>query len=376
MPLNRRSESYKICKELREVSELVEDSVRFSFLIEAYRKSQKCTQEVALKHAQEILDGFMSQPAAVQLIVDVRAPHETGLWAFRGSESRESAKWITLERGVAGDFCGGLFLQVVLKGVAAPVSFFNARIGVLNADTSDSIHLPNRSLNFTDCWIGELRIVSGCIEDLAFIRGGIFKFVCPGPAEKNPFSGSILFSNVFLPRTRKEYLIGGAQPYRNMRYHLSQLQNGPAASVFHSAELAVERDDERGLNWLFNFLYDEFSDYGASPVRPLAWIGLLWTLTTIILYWSGVDIAGEGKDAVGWQSCLHETGLWGDLLRAAILGFQPISWLGSLISSGPSVALVPHSLLAQVWLVIDGILSTVLLALFIFALRRRFRMAS
>ncbi len=224
--------------------------------------------------------------------------------------------------------------------------------------------------------IYEMRLWRNSIAFMECTNTSLLSIECPVPGEKNPFCGSVSFSSVFLPRSTRGFPIAGAQPYRNMRFHLASLQNAPATAIFHSAEQAIEREGETWPNRFLSWLYEEFSDYGASPVRPLIWLGLLWMATATLLFSTGVDVGGSADDAVGWQNLLYQQGWAGDLLRGAIVGFQPISWLGSLLSSGPSVPLVPNSFLAQIWLVIDGVLSTVLLALFIFALRRRFRMAS
>ena len=367
---------HKIYREVIIIPKVVSDQVKFSDLVTQYRRSHECTERIALEHGQEILNEFMSRSGAGALLIDVNCPPDKGVWNLTGAKNGNSVKNVTIARGGAAHFRDGCFGEVKLQGTNLPVLFSGALIAIIWTTREGVSEHPNSWLKFQECWIREFRMDPGSIIDLAFFGGGIFNLRCPAPADKSPFRGSVSFSGVFLPRTRTNYDIGGAQPYRNMRYHLSQLQNGPAASVFHSAELAVERDDERGLNWLFNFLYEEFSDYGASPVLPLVWIGLLWLLTATVLFASGVNIGGTSGTAVGWQVCLYEAGWKGELLRSVILGFQPISWLGSLLSSGPSVPLVPHSFFAQIWLVIDGILSTVLLALFIFALRRRFRMAS
>tara|TARA_R110000868_G_scaffold83754_7_gene236575 strand:+ start:2590 stop:3705 length:1116 start_codon:yes stop_codon:yes gene_type:complete len=258
----------------------------------------------------------------------------------------------------------------------------------------DEVYLaPHRQVKLKNCWIGDLRaeaksfsgaelrdtwvrrlsIKHNSLIGIEVFGGGILDFQCPLPGEPSPFFGPVIFKDVFVPRTRKGFPISGAQTYRNLRHHLTTLQNMPAAQFFHSAEQAIERDDETGLNWLLNYLYENLSDYGASPARPLILLGWLWLINTLYLMGDGVAIGGKVAAAVGWQKALYSDGLTGEVLRAVILGAQPISWIGSLISPGKAVPLIPNSLLMQVWLVVAGMISAVLLALFAFAVRRRFK---
>lgn len=328
----------------------------------------------ACEQAQALIDNALKDPRPIKMRINLLRG-DGKPWKFHGSATTESAKSIHLSTAHPAHFLEGFFSELRVQNLSPSVEIENASIRDFHVEVSKDAGAKT-DLLFTNSWLSRLTLAPSTIRHFSYRDGGIGDIDCPGSVANNPFTGSVVFSKVFLPRTRRGFQIEGAQPYRNMRYHLAQLQNGPAASIFHSAELAVERDDERGLNWFFNFLYEEFSDYGASPVRPLIWLGLLWIATATLLFATGVEIGGSPKDAVGWQSLLYRTDWKGDLLRAVIVGFQPISWLGSLISPGQPVAMVPSCLLTQIWLVIDGILSTVLLALFIFALRRRFRMAS
>ncbi|MBX3506779.1 MAG: hypothetical protein KF895_14965 [Parvibaculum sp.] len=355
----------------RSIKKTLQDVLREANL-DHLREGAKVVRS-ACDDVQKIANDFLGLVDTSALVIDL-ARADGKPWLLYGAHSIEDGREVRCSGGVSVRFIGGCFRKIVLNGTRSKIGVDQCLVGevALAGVGNESV----ASLSVVDTWIGRLVLGAGSSRDFIFIRGGVGAIDCAAPGTENPFCGSVTFSEVYLPRTRRSKLIEGAQSYRNMRYHLAGLQNGPAASLFHSAELAVERDDERGLNWIFNFLYEEFSDYGASPVLPLIWIVLLWVLTTTILFAAGVDVGGDAKNAVGWQSFLYGTDWRSELSRAVILGFQPISWLGALISSGHTVPLVPNNFCAQIWLVIDGILSTVLLALFIFALRRRFRMAS
>lgn len=230
------------------------------------------------------------------------------------------------------------------------------------------------NLTLSNCWVRNLALTRLSIGTLDVIGGRIANFDCPMPGQGNPFDGSVTIVGTFVPRTKHGYQVAGAQPYRNMRFHLAAIQNAPASSFFHSAEQAMERDDERGVNWWLNYLYEKLSDYGSSPARPLWFLACLWIATTALLYCDGVAVSSIGDGAIGWQKALTGDDVWHQLFRSATLGIQPISWVGGLTSQGRTVVLAANSVAMQLWLMFSGVFSAILIALFIFAVRRRFRM--
>lgn len=291
-----------------------------------------------------------------------------------GAKSADNRKNVYVQADGIITFAGGWFGKIVFqKGVE--VEFRDCCVSHIEASAREP--LTRLRIKLANTWLGCLWLRPASILSLDVSGGGILDIDCVPPGEKNPFVGSVSFNRVFLPRKKGVYGMPGAQPYRNLRYHLNALQNAPAASFVHSAEQGMERQDERLLNWLFSYLYELLSDYGASPARPIGWLIALWVCLTLTLFmFDGVEVGTKGMDPVGWQASLIGDDWCNRLLRSVALSVQPLSWLGALSSQGRTVQLVAANIWFQGALIFEGILSAVLLALFAFALRRRFRMAS
>jgi len=239
------------------------------------------------------------------------------------------------------------------------------RNDVLNASTEIRLYQSN---------VGTLRLRSGALSHLEMWGGSLLNVDCPPPGGGNPFTGTVSFTkNVFFPRRRNSYILPGPQPYRNMRYHLRSLENAQMANLIHSAELAVERGDDSRMNRILSHLYEWMSDFGSSALRPLVWQGVLFVLSfSLILSSDGAVHASQDptSELVGWQQVLIDP-RWGACARAAYLALQPL--VNPIGIFGPRSLLVPRFPWLAVWLSVAGILGIILLALFIFAIRRRFK---
>jgi hypothetical protein len=150
-----------------------------------------------------------------------------------------------------------------------------------------------------------------------------------------------------------------------------RLENGPMFSRFHTLEQSVERkQDGFGFNRTVSWLYWAASDYGSNALRPVLWfIGLLAFTTIVFCVTDGVDY--DGNALVGWQQNFVGDDSHSKLSRAIALSFQ--SALNPLGIFGKGALTAKFEALA-LWQFIHGIFSAVFAALFIFAIRRRFKM--
>src|SRR5712692_848569 len=248
----------------------------------------------------------------------------------------------------------------------------NCQIGKIEiGGGGDSLRLTSKNTS-----VGLLHLTPACIHYLDVTGGCILNFNCPTPSSGNPFMGHVAFApSVFLPKDTKNYLLESAQPYRNIRHHLRALHNSEAASLFHSAELIVERERASWTDNLVSRLYGSFSDFGNSILRPFLWWLLLIAATTFAaLHIEGGLISTDATTKnVGWPT---NDGLYADndlglLFRAVYAAFtaaiNPFGLFGS-----KSLLIAQNSWLAAV-LTAEQILSAVLITLIIFAIRRRFK---
>lgn len=234
------------------------------------------------------------------------------------------------------------------------------------------IHSCN-SVTLVNCQVGTLGLNNASVQHFDMRGGCILDIECHPPWEKSPFTGSVSIVDVFLPRDPKKYLIKTPQPYRNLRAHLRRLENSQGSNLIHSAELAIERVADNKTNKLLSHLYEQFSDFGSSALRPLVWLSLLWLVSFIVIFISdGAALAFVKEDYTGWRSLLTCTDTYGQVSRAAVLSFQQLASPLTILGAKP--LLVPEYLWLAVWSVIHGLLSVVLIGLFVLAVRRRFKM--
>ncbi len=212
----------------------------------------------------------------------------------------------------------------------------------------------------------ERRLVA--VKYLKVSGGCILNIDCPLPHADNPFDGSVIIKNVFLPRTSKEFPIRDSQPYKNITHHLRAIENTQAANIFHAAELAIERELLGWSNKLVSYIYEYSSDCGASWFRPfLWWFGILLISAGGIWYVDGAVLTLEHDAYKGFRNSLVDCAP----ARAFYLSLQSMANPLGLFSSKALVIAKSGGL--AIWLVIQSIISVVLITLMISAIRRRFK---
>lgn len=127
-------------------------------------------------------------------------------------------------------------------------------------------------LTIENCCIGTMKFRYGnSVHDLEVKGGGVCNLSLPSPHEPNPFSGSVNFRrDVDLP-LKSGFLLHGPQAYRNMRSHMSKLENAPMASLFHRLEHLIERENSAYFDRIIGATYRIFSGYGGNYPFDIAW---------------------------------------------------------------------------------------------------------
>lgn len=222
--------------------------------------------------------------------------------------------------------------------------------------------------------VGNLELQPNALKHYEMRHGSLLNVTCPPSGGGNPFTGTVSFKDVFFPRERGIFILKGPQPYRNMRHHLRSLENAQMANLIHSAELAVEREDDSWTNRVLSYVYEWASDFGSSALRPLLWQLLLISLSMLLILYSDGAVPALSEQASslsGWQTFLVEPTTSGDYTRAFYLAVQPL--VNPIGIFGVKSLLVPKYPWLAVWLSLHGLLAVVLLALLVFAIRRRFK---
>jgi len=261
-----------------------------------------------------------------------------------------------------------------------PIALDNKLIDALLISGSGPLRLTNcairkldlrngpRDVTLIDCRVKELHLSERCLGTLEMIGGSIQRMFAPTPGEKSPFTGSAEIRRVHFSAT-----FANAQAYRNLRHHLTTLHNHEAASAFHAAEMKAEVSRQSFVDRLVSRIYQALSNYGGSSVRPLViFIAVLGINCLFLEITDGAVSIGNAEDSEGWHTYLFgedQNAIW---LRAIVFSltqtFNPLGIFGTrLLLAGrtPTIAFISSLL---------GILSTLALALFVLAIRRRFRL--
>jgi hypothetical protein len=243
----------------------------------------------------------------------------------------------------------------------------NSKIARLNI-----VGVLQTELDIRNTYIGKLALHDPCIRRCLMFGGGITQLEIDPPGSVNPFTGSVWFANTWFPTDKN--MTQGAQPYRNMRHHLRSLSNMQMADLFHALELRTERRQETWTNKVISYLYDAFSDFGASILRPVLWLLLLGvSVSYILITWAGaIPTHALESSAVGWQTTLLGNDILAPITRGFYLSFYSIVHPLGLFGGQP--LLVASTRLLSGLLIIEGLFSATLIALTIFALRRRFKL--
>jgi hypothetical protein len=224
-----------------------------------------------------------------------------------------------------------------------------------------------------NCWIGTLYLQGSSARLFEVRGGGILNIQSPPPTAENPFTGSVHFDkHVYLPRRSNDWL-KGPQSYRNMRSHMLKLENNPMVTRFHRLEQLLERETADPFDNLISWVYSGLSGFGSSTLKPVLCFAALLVLTFLFALWGGVA-AAHPDDLVGWQRALIDHYAWGASLRRAVT-LTAQSTINPVGVFGTRAAVYAQNGWLASWLVLHGLLSAILVALFAIAVRRRFKIS-
>ena len=264
-----------------------------------------------------------------------------------------------------------LRLLITGGGYLKHISLFNCNIKEIEIGSGGK-NPPKSNVDLHSTNIGHFILAPNCLVDLKIEKGVILNITCPPTHQENPFVGSVSFKDVDFQNKPLEGFLRGAQPYRNLRYHLRSMENSLAANIIHSVELTTEREEDTTDNKFFGFLYQIISNYGASTSRPLIWLIGTFVLSFIIIYFSDGAVPLTDKSLyVGWRSTLLCDGFRGEMAKSVLLSLQ--SSFNPLSIFGTKSFLIPKNFWIAALTAVQGVFSAIFIAFFIFALRRRFK---
>jgi hypothetical protein len=151
---------------------------------------------------------------------------------------------------------------------------------------------------------------------------------------------------------------------------MTNLENAPMASLFYRLEQLVERKDLVWFDRHISRVYSLLSDYGSASWKPFAWLLFLIFVTVILALLDGGAVS---DNLPGWQQTLQGEECGTRLERAFLLALQ--ATINPIGIFGVRNFVVPKTVLLTVWMIIHGIIAAILIALFVVAIRRRFKMS-
>lgn len=214
---------------------------------------------------------------------------------------------------------------------------------------------------------GMLRIDGAGCRALTIRGGHVLDFGLPPADGDNPFTGDVKVANVAMPVRPYKAQLATGQVYRNMQAHLADLKNFPLRDHFHALEMELDRkSNPRAFSSFVSFAYDLFARYGLSASRPLLWLFGLTAGSALLSGFLGLGVCELGE-RYGWRKELKD-GSW---YCGMLLGTTPLTNPLGLFSKDP-IAVAKTGYWAA-WLTVQGLLSAVLIALALLAIRRKFR---
>ena len=165
-----------------------------------------------------------------------------------------------------------------------------------------------------------------------------------------------------------------AQVYKRLRANYEENLNYAEAGDFHIGEMEMRRKGEKNpFNKGIIQLYKLLSNYGESYWRPLLfWILPILLLFPILFMYSGIEPVAQSQNSylINYEF---------DASSISLNKEKVADYLKSFVYSLSVFSLVrekqyrPMNNLGHLWMVLESIMSPLLIAFFLLALRRRFR---
>lgn len=223
-------------------------------------------------------------------------------------------------------------------------------------------------IRIEDCVIGNLVFDIGTISGLDIADSCILHITTSSEvATKNPFHGNVLIRDTWLARDPRDHA-GRISDLRQIRTHLSSINNFAAAGIFHAAELSLERKHIK--RWLsarkfVSWIYEVLSDYGNSISRPLIFLAVFYVVMWLIVFATDNVVTTSGL--VGWQTHLCTSRPLRAFAYPILAIFNPVGVFGKPI-------LIAGSWLSSLILTALAFIGTMCVGLMFVGIRRRFKL--
>ena len=269
------------------------------------------------------------------------------------------------------DFIGGCYKEIKINTPANTEYIFefdSCNIAVLAVPSCSSLYIKYSSIGVLDG--------SGHRDNVKNVTLSNCNIFGINVSSDGMCSGDFIIDNAtcFPTKTSIESeasLLDNNQVYSNLRKDEQERGNILTSNLFHALEFKTARNHEQWSTKIFNYLYQWVSNYGISISRPLVIFTLLFIFTTAL---------SDNEDAVvlqkknefykGWQKVLLEDKR--NITKSTVLSAQSIINLGGIVGT-KNLVVAKQDTFTSSWIFFHSLLSLLTLTMFIFALRRRFK---
>ncbi len=256
----------------------------------------------------------------------------------------------------------GKFIDLLRATNCGKVTLENCTVRNLALDSN------TKDVTLIDCKIGRLDLRENSLNALEIKGGCINNITAPTPSQQSPFTGSVEVRGVNLSSDFRN-----SQAYRNLRHHLNALHNHEAASFFHAAELKTEFSKHGLVDKIISVVYRSASNFGGSSGRPLLiFVFIVAVHVGVLFATDGVVLIGDVTEAEGWRYELYglddHARFFRSLIFALSQSFNPLGIFGARL------LLAARTMPIAITSAILGVSSAITFALFVLAVRRRFRL--
>jgi len=228
---------------------------------------------------------------------------------------------------------------------------------------NDKAYMFRNSLYIQNTLIAHLILRERTVKDFQMHKGCIIELNVPDINENFPTNGLFVMNNVYMPCKSLEKFSNNEQSFRNMRNHLEKLNNHYAANEFQVMESLSEREHDSAINNIFSRLYENTSRFGSSIYNPIILLIFIGIITFYyVLFFDNVTVV-QGSGYTEKIDTIYK--------RSFFTSLNTIVTPWSIFQSNKII--IPDDIAAFLILGMFRIISTVLWALLILSIRKRFK---
>jgi len=219
---------------------------------------------------------------------------------------------------------------------------------------------------FFECDLGKVSFLNCNVSKVQFHK---VRWTCPG--NRLPWSRQMVYDE-----TTSNDFESVAQLYRQLQSNFIQNYRYAEASDFYVGEQEMVRKSKSLLGNFFHVLYKMASLYGERVSLPAFWLALVLITMPTILLWAGIDLNQGTLNNPKYEKVDYQWGFENFDLKIYLKDYTQAFFLNFGLITKTGKYSLPADSGQQILITFETILVVTLAALFLLALRRKFRRKS